>query len=140
MPIHDGEGIKKNTEFKTKVKADLVFEQLLCLLQGCKTLPGIIESTVVVDKENWRITFSSKGEGKSEVEEDEESGVKAESSEQCHHAQTNINIQLSKFKDHEGELCVEFTHGRKVSEKKNFWKGGEGSSKTIFFEVYKQIV
>ena len=44
-------------------------------------LPGIIESTVVVDKENWRITFSSKGEGKSEVEEDEESGVKAESSE-----------------------------------------------------------
>ena len=135
MPIHACGGIKKNTEFHTKVKASLVFEQLMCLLSGCHLLPGVIESSVQADKENWKITFSSQGEGKDKLEEEDmptEQDIK-----ECNHSQANITMQLTRVGNSD-ELCVEFTHGVKPNLK-NFWKM-TGSCKTIFFSVYKQVV
>lgn len=63
----------KNTEFHTKVTASKVFEQLMCQLSpGCHLLPGVIESSVKPDKENWRITFCSKGPPEEPVTDEED--------------------------------------------------------------------
>jgi len=87
----------------------------MCLLKGCHLLPGIVETSVVEDRENWKITFSSKGDGANKADEDsEEEDKPSGEAEECHHSQANITMQITRIKDSE-ELCVEFTHGRKVS-------------------------